>query len=547
MSDSGADAGAPASRAVGAAASRSTAALSGPRAPSSPATTKLLIAGLCLVAGLRVFVCAASFPFFGNMDEHAHVDLVWKFARGHWPDRTSEPFDHDSASLFVRYGTLEYVNPAARFTRGGPPAPLWTRSPEVVDRVAEKGIERWADRVNWEAHSPPLYYVVAGAWCRLGALLGIADGRLLYWVRFVNVIFAGLLVWASFAYSRVVYPERPELHVGVPLLAAFVPLDAAYVVNSDALAPLLGGLSLVAMAAWYRTAPTRVIPSVATGALAASSVLLKYSDAAIPIVFMALAAWKVRQASSRKALMGPALGIVTVLVVIGSLLVRNYVELGEVTGMSDKVRVLGWTRQGVAEMLRHPIFTPAGFAAFWTRLMQTLWRGELRWHLEPIAVPSADAFYVVSSSLLLVLSALGAASAATGSWRGTRAPVASATAIDWAVVSLSILCLVGLSVSFDYGECFYPSRDFPYLASGRLIGVALLPFLVLYVDGASQAFRRLTRFHVGATIAFAAATCIVIAASETAVTRPFLANEYNWFHLPEPTSYVATWRARAEQ
>jgi hypothetical protein len=41
-----------------------------------------LIFGLGAVAAIRVFVFAAAFPFFNNVDEQAHVDLVVKYSHG---------------------------------------------------------------------------------------------------------------------------------------------------------------------------------------------------------------------------------------------------------------------------------------------------------------------------------------------------------------------------------------------------------------------------------------------------------------------------------
>src|SRR2546430_15671587 len=40
---------------------------------------------LCAIGALRVFIFSAAFPFFNNVDEQAHVDLVMKYARGHVP------------------------------------------------------------------------------------------------------------------------------------------------------------------------------------------------------------------------------------------------------------------------------------------------------------------------------------------------------------------------------------------------------------------------------------------------------------------------------
>ncbi len=57
-----------------------------------------LILLLCAIAALRVFTFCAAFPFFNNVDEQAHVDLVMKYARGDVP--------REFGSLFFRIGKL---------------------------------------------------------------------------------------------------------------------------------------------------------------------------------------------------------------------------------------------------------------------------------------------------------------------------------------------------------------------------------------------------------------------------------------------------------
>jgi len=46
---------------------------------------RMLILLFCAIAAVRVFTLSAAFPFFNNVDEQAHVDLVMKYARGHVP------------------------------------------------------------------------------------------------------------------------------------------------------------------------------------------------------------------------------------------------------------------------------------------------------------------------------------------------------------------------------------------------------------------------------------------------------------------------------
>ena len=55
-------------------------------------------------------------------------------------------------------------------------------------------LKRWLLRPNFEAQSPPLYYVAAAAWYNLGAALGMRDWGLDYWPRFLNPIAYALLV-----------------------------------------------------------------------------------------------------------------------------------------------------------------------------------------------------------------------------------------------------------------------------------------------------------------------------------------------------------------
>ena len=63
---------------------------------------------LCLLAAIHVFIFSAAFPFFNNVDEQAHFDLVVKYSHGHIPRRL-EPMSAESAQYIVAYGTLEFL------------------------------------------------------------------------------------------------------------------------------------------------------------------------------------------------------------------------------------------------------------------------------------------------------------------------------------------------------------------------------------------------------------------------------------------------------
>ena len=61
------------------------AADSNPTATFSEAQERSFVWLLCLLAAVHVFVFSAAFPFFTNVDEPAHFDLVINYSQGHIP------------------------------------------------------------------------------------------------------------------------------------------------------------------------------------------------------------------------------------------------------------------------------------------------------------------------------------------------------------------------------------------------------------------------------------------------------------------------------
>ena len=104
----------------------------------------------------------------------------------------------------------------------------------------------WREKVkNHEASQPPLYYSVAGAWWRLGKLLGFDGGQLLYWLRFLNIPLIGALVWLAWLTARKVFPDNLFVRVAVPALIAFLPQTTFYAINNDILSPLTFGAAFL--------------------------------------------------------------------------------------------------------------------------------------------------------------------------------------------------------------------------------------------------------------------------------------------------------------
>jgi hypothetical protein len=84
-----------------------------------------LILLLCAIAALRVFTFSAAFPFFNNVDEQAHLDLVMKYSRGDVP-RDLGHYSSESANSIALYGTPEYFTAPEQFAKNNFPPPNWT-------------------------------------------------------------------------------------------------------------------------------------------------------------------------------------------------------------------------------------------------------------------------------------------------------------------------------------------------------------------------------------------------------------------------------------
>jgi hypothetical protein len=82
---------------------------------------------------------------------------------------------------------------------------------------------------------------------------------------------------------------------------------------------------------------------------------------------------------------------------------------------------------------------------------------------------------------------------------------------------------------FDFGFCRYPSPAYPYFASGRLISGALIPFLLLYVQGLDLALEPIKQ-PAARSLALASLIALMTV-GQFIVFRPAFDSEYNWFHL----------------
>ena len=146
------------------------------------------------LAAAHVFVFSAAFPFFNTVDEPMHFNLVVNYSQGHIPRQLTPP-NAEALPFLAIYGPPEYLRtPSVQGGEPVPPPPWQLPLAEVREKLVAKSTAYQNHFQNHEALQPPLYYTVAGARWRLGKLLDLDGGRLLYWLRFLNAPLIAALV-----------------------------------------------------------------------------------------------------------------------------------------------------------------------------------------------------------------------------------------------------------------------------------------------------------------------------------------------------------------
>jgi hypothetical protein len=484
------------------------------------------VIAFCLLAGVRVLVFSAAFPFFNNVDERRHFDLMMKYASARVP-RGVELISPATLPFLSHYASPEFLSTPEDF-EGGYYGPMWKHQPEEVAPTIAKIEEIWSRTPNQESSQPPLYYALAATWFRLGESIGLKDGTALYWVRFLNVGFVAVLVWLAYIAARMIFPDQTALRLGVPVLIAVIPQNAFYGITNDVLSPVCAGLAFTCLIQWFSRGHPSISLGVATGLSIAVAYLTKLSN--LPVIFVAIVAllcWCVEQARLQKLRRAvPALGALALCagipILAWLLWVKTY--FGDFTGAASKAQLLGWTAKPFRDWWSHPIFTLAGIWTFLSELIASFWRGEFMWHGRTIAFKGMDLFYVFSSLGLILVAVV---SLLYPQDKNTRREQRAALWIAAACVVATILFLALLSLQFDFGQCINPSRERPYFFQGRLMLGALIPFAALYVYG----LNRLLDGVPARVIVAVGAIAIIITISSVLANRVAFTSGYNWFHM----------------
>jgi hypothetical protein len=485
-----------------------------------------VVLALCAAAAIRVFIFAAGFPFFNNVDEQAHFDLVVKYAQGK-PPRGIEPFDSEAALNIAVYSSPEYFIQPEQYGGEYPP-PNWLLQPEERQKILDNEAPFWESRLNHESGEPPLYYAFAGVWFDFGRSIGFRGLSLLYWARFLNVAFSAALVWLGYKTARLVFPAKKFPAVATATLLAIWPQSSFYSIQGDAMSPVAFGFAFIALIALWQSERPNMMIAVWLGLATAATCLIKTANLPLLVVIALAVIFKAgqlaRNGAAQRALSILAAFAISAAVPLGIWFAWNGNHFGDLTATKSKIELLGWTPKAFADWWSHPVFTLSGAKDFWAELIASFWRGEFIWHRERLSTWWSDAFYWTASTVALGIALVSLTA---------RKRSESNRAVLW-IALLSFISLVGflvlLSIRFDFNECPYPSREHPYFTSGRLLNAAAVPFFLLFAY-AIERIATWTKREWSRWVLLGVVAALVLS-GQISINAPVLSSRYNFFNRP---------------
>jgi hypothetical protein len=493
---------------------------------------------ICLAAAVHVFIFAAAFPVFNQLDEGCHFDLVVRYSHGQLP-RGLQPMCREASLYLLTYSSPEFKALATSYPDGRFPAPSWVQTTTnqvalrnaafaqaATDWETDKKLPFWT---NYETSQPPLYYTLAGLWWRAGQWLGFAGLGLVYWLRFLNVVFVAALVWIGYGAAREIFPEQKFFTLGVPALIAFAPVQAFYSIQNDVLSPVCFGLAFIFLLRLWRTESPGASLGVAAGLSLVAAFLAKLSN--VPLlaaagIFIAIKLCRLAKAGTlRRSLPAFLVLFFCAALPAAAWLAWTKIAFGDFTGSAAKLRFITWTPKPFHEWWHHPIFTPSGLWTFVSQLAWTTWQGSLHWHGNLLALPAVNAVYAILTLSVLVFALLNLL---------TRRK--SATEFQRYVLWFGFFCLAAgagflawLSVAYNFGICPDPSREHPFFAEGRLILGAMVPGLLLYLYGLNYLFQDVKSSWAKPVVLGVIVVFMLV--SEIATDWTVFSSQYNWYHL----------------
>ena len=484
---------------------------------------------LALYAAIRILFFSAAFPLFNSSDEQLHFDTVYKYSHGYLPQSGLPVVSAECARIFTLYESPEYLNEPAVLRAAHLDHPIATLPPDIQAVKFQRWFSYWSSKRNFEAESPPVYYLIAAVWLKSGSALGFTDWKLAYWLRFLNVIPYTALIFLAYRLVKEIYPRREGLSLFVPALLAVFPQDIFYGINREVFSAPFAALSLLLLVLSVRRSSKAAVYLLAGAFAVGGTFLIDAPNAVFYLALFGTLAFWLKRAYQEGSFRRDAIVISVAGLFAISLpalwMARNYRSLGDITASRDKIAALGWTLKPWSTRWHHPLFSWEGTGYFLRELMKTYWRGEFLWHAKPLASNILDWLAVLTTySLIIAFVAyflIRRRSTMDGQWW-----------CDLAAVSLvggAFLFLAVLSLQFDFGACFYPSRAYPYFVSGRIISGTALPFFVIFASAFGILASRIRKW-VPPGVAMAS-VLLFIGASDILVKARVVHSSFNLFSL----------------
>ncbi|HEV2319346.1 MAG TPA: hypothetical protein VGV18_06320, partial [Verrucomicrobiae bacterium] len=316
---------------------------------------------LCVLAAVHVFVFSGAFPFFNNVDEGMHFDLVLRYADGKVPGQI-ELISTNAGVYLGLMSSHEFYERASQFPNGQFPQPLWALPAEKARPVWAARSQIWQSEYNYEVSQPPLYYGLGALWWHIGESIGLHGGRLVYWLRFLNIVLISALVWLAYETARLIFPNdafaRSQfssssisnpcfLRIAVPAILAFMPQSAFYSIGNDMVSALCFGITFYLLIQWLRAESLSAGLGIALGWAVAATFLCTMTNLpalAIATVAALFKAWQnMRRGKSRETARALAGFLVCADLPIIGWIAWCKAHFGDPTGSAVKTHFLGWT------------------------------------------------------------------------------------------------------------------------------------------------------------------------------------------------------------
>ena len=229
------------------------------------------------------------------------------------------------------------------------------------------------ERLRYESHQPPLYYLFGAAVLRVMPNTGV--GAQVIGMRFLSLFFGGMTLLVAFVAVSELFPRLPWVPWATAAFMAFLPQHTAMsaAVNNDSLAILLATgllawlLLRAASAATQPTWRTALVPGVLLGAVILTKVSLYALLALVPAT---LFIWARHRGFSNA--LDLSLRIILIASLVGGWwLVRNVMVYGPLDPLGlvrHEVVVVGQPRLDVLDMETAQHWLTTTFRSFWVQL-----------------------------------------------------------------------------------------------------------------------------------------------------------------------------------